>query len=251
MPVVIKSVKGYYFLDVWVLANIIQLSTLEFCRRFLNRTNDPCGRLHDQMTMAARSVPANIAEGLSRSQTSKETEMKLTDVARASLSELLGDYFFISMANRIEPWSCKSREYVTVADVRFDRPEYTDDWQREAWLHIMQQKAKFDPWVQHEDISVCVNAMMVLCNRAINMLNKLISTQLDAFKENGGFSENLTEERLTTIKTKASNEGAPPCPVCGGPMQRRMAKRGRNQGNEFWSCTNYPQCNGTRSIGKT
>ena len=54
---------GYYWLDTWILANVIQLATQDFCIRYLNRTNDPCGRQYDQMTQAARSVTANIAEG--------------------------------------------------------------------------------------------------------------------------------------------------------------------------------------------
>lgn len=83
---------SYYWLDTWVMANVIQLATQDFCTRFLNHNNDPCGRQFDQMTQAARSAPANIAEGNSRHSTSKETEMKLTDVARATLSELANDY---------------------------------------------------------------------------------------------------------------------------------------------------------------
>lgn len=75
---------SYYWLDTWVLANVIQLATQDFCARNLNRTNDSCGRQYDQMTQAARSFPANIAEGNSRHSTSKETEMRLTDVARAA-----------------------------------------------------------------------------------------------------------------------------------------------------------------------
>ena len=71
---------GYYWLDTWVLANVIQLATQDFCARFLNHTNDPCGRQYDQMTQAARSAPANIAEGNSRHSTSKETEMKLSSI---------------------------------------------------------------------------------------------------------------------------------------------------------------------------
>ncbi len=47
---------GYYWLDTWVLANVIQLATQDFCARNLNRTNDPCGRQYDQMTQAARYV---------------------------------------------------------------------------------------------------------------------------------------------------------------------------------------------------
>ena len=55
------AIFKYYWLDTWVLANVIQLATQDFCVRYLNLTNDPCGRLFDQMVMAARSVPANIA----------------------------------------------------------------------------------------------------------------------------------------------------------------------------------------------
>ena len=64
---------GYYWLDTWVLANVIQLATQDFCAAYLNHANDPCGRQYDQMTQAARSAPANIAEGNSRHSTSKET----------------------------------------------------------------------------------------------------------------------------------------------------------------------------------
>jgi four helix bundle protein len=64
---------SYFWLDTWVLANVIQLATQDFCARFLNHTNDPGGRQYDQMTQAARSAPANIAEGNSRRAMSKCT----------------------------------------------------------------------------------------------------------------------------------------------------------------------------------
>ena len=96
---------GYYWLDTWILANVIQLATQDFCTRFLNHNNDPCGRQYDQMTQAARSAPANIAEGNSRHSTSKETEMKLTDVARATLSELANDYLNWLLRQESIPWS--------------------------------------------------------------------------------------------------------------------------------------------------
>lgn len=89
MSIEIKSIKGYYYLEAWVMSHIIHQATISFCQRYLNKNNDPSGRLYDQMVMAARSAPANIAEGCSRRQTSRETEMRLTDVARATLSELL------------------------------------------------------------------------------------------------------------------------------------------------------------------
>jgi len=79
---------GYFRLDSWILANIVQLGTQKFCKQFHNRTNDPCGRQYDLMTQAARSGCANNAEGSARGATSRETEKKLTDVARSSLAEL-------------------------------------------------------------------------------------------------------------------------------------------------------------------
>lgn len=99
-------------LDAWLLANVIQLCTVEFCDLYVSGDQryrlgkatgrdgktqyllfDPTGRQYDQMTQAARSCTANIAEGYSRHQTSTATEMQLLDVARASLEELKGDFF--------------------------------------------------------------------------------------------------------------------------------------------------------------
>ena len=128
---------GYYWLDTWILANVIQLATQDFCTRFLNRTNDPCGRQYDQMTQAARSAPANIAEGNSRHSTSKETEMKLTDVARATLSELANDYLNWLLRQESIPWSIHSTEYKAVCAICLDRPNYHEDVQHKSSIHIL------------------------------------------------------------------------------------------------------------------
>lgn len=189
---------GYYWLDTWVMGNVVQLATQRFCMRFLDRHNDPCGRQFDQMTQAARSVPANIAEGNARHATSKETEMKLTDVARASLSELAGDYVNWLMLHENAPWSVLSQEYQEVAAVRLDAPAYKDDVQHQSSMHILAQKHKFD--------------------------------------------------RLSYRAEQSVEEGAPACPRCGKPMIKRMARKGMNSGKEFWSCSAYPECNGTRNI---
>lgn len=149
----IHSVNGYMPLLSWRLSNILQLTTQGFCKHFVDYNIDPCGRLRDQMEMAARTVPANIAEGSSRHQTSYETEMRLLDVSRASISELEGD-----------------------------------------------------------------------------------------------FTENMTQERLSTIKEKSTTEGAPLCPKCGSPMRLKMIRKGIHQGEQFWGCTDYPKCDGTRPL---
>lgn len=239
---------GYFWLDTWILANVIQLATQDFCARFLNHNNDPGGRQYDQMTQAARSAPANIAEGNSRHSTSKETEMKLTDVARATLAELGNDYLNWLLRQESIPWSIHSAEYQTVSNISLDRPNYTDDVQHQSSIHILAQKHRFDQWLKSDDSTVVANCLLVLCNRLVVMIGRQIERQLEVFKEEGGFTEGLTSERLA-YRTKQSVENASPlCPICGKPMIRRMAKKGINSGKGFWSCSAYPQCNGTRKM---
>lgn len=240
---------GYFWLDTWVMANVIQLATQDFCARFLNHTNDPGGRQYDQMTQAARSAPANIAEGNSRHSTSKETEMKLTDVARATLSELANDYMNWLLRHEQAPWSVYSSDYAVVANIRFDKPEYQDDVLYQSSLYILKQKHLFDAWLLSDDSITVANCMLVLCNRLILMLGKQIESQLATFREEGGFTEALTAERLAHRAEQSQKADAPVCPVCGKPMIKRVAKKGINSGKEFWSCSAYPQCNGTRNIG--
>ena len=239
---------SYYWLDTWILANVIQLATQDFCIRHLNRTNDPCGRQFDQMTQAARSVVANIAEGNTRHATSKETDMKLTDVARASLSELGNDYLNWLLLHERIPWSIHSQEYQAVSYIRLDRAEYNDDVLHQSSQHILVQKHKFDPWLASDDSLLAANCLLVLCNRLTLMLSRQIERQLETFRAEGGFTENLTAERLAYRTQQSIENDAPACPKCGKPMLKRVAKKGINSGREFWSCSDYPACNGTRSI---
>jgi restriction system protein len=123
---------GFRKLHSFTLATIIQLETLRFCRRFLTwdarksgKLYDPKGRQYDQMTQAGRSGRQNIIEGSERSSTSKDTEMKLTDVARASLSELRGDFEIWILDRGQLPWSAHSSEAKAVNAVSLDAPAFT------------------------------------------------------------------------------------------------------------------------------
>lgn len=247
MPIEIKSVKGYYYLDAWVMSHIIYQATISFCRRYLNKDNDPGGRLYDQMAMAARSVPANIAEGSSRRQTGRETEMRLTDVARASLSELLSDFMAFSLTYNIEPWARDSENYRNFQNIQLQRPDYGTDIERDAWLHVQAQRQRFAPWVESDDLAVRVNSLKQLINRNIAMLQKMISRQLLDFKQKGGFTEGLTKERVAAQSAQSLAQGAPSCPLCGKPMILRTIKRGAKAGLQFWGCSAYPACPGTRN----
>ena len=239
---------GYYWLDTWVLANVIQLATQDFCRKYLNLQNDPCGRQYDQMTQAARSGTANIAEGNSRHATSRETEMKLTDVARASLAELANDYFNWLLLHNETPWSINDPNHIQLSQIVPDKPDYKDDVQHLSAVHILNQKHKYDTWLNTNDSLTAARCILVLCNKLIMMLSKQIEQQLQSFTEEGGFTEALTAERLKHRAEQSAQEDAPLCPQCGKPMIKRMAKKGTNSGKPFWSCSDYPNCHGTRKI---
>lgn len=87
-------------------AEVIYDLTFRFCEKFLKRGD----RTIDQMVQAARSGKQNIAEASKASGTSKETEIKLTNVARASLEELLVDYGDFLRVRDLAQWAKGSRE---------------------------------------------------------------------------------------------------------------------------------------------
>lgn len=262
-----KNSTGYKRLDVYILMNIIQLETLVFCRRFLSLENDPCGRQFDQMTQAARSGVKNLTEGSERQATSMQTTLKLIDVAKASLCELRDDYLTWLLDKNQPPWPQHSPEAQEVYAVRFDSANYGDDVNYDLAKHIIAQRAKFARWFGGDrllskaidgnraapaarDVAagcgvVFANAMLILIGRALHMLDRLLKQHGDDFVKEGGFSERMTAARVEEKRNqrRAVDDDAPPCPICGGAMRVRHGKTG-----DFWGCTNYPACKGTRSI---
>ncbi|OPZ31171.1 MAG: Topoisomerase DNA binding C4 zinc finger [Lentisphaerae bacterium ADurb.BinA184] len=236
---------GFRWLDSWVMGSIVQLGTFRFCERFLTRDLDPTGRQYDQMTQAARSGVMNNVEGNERTSTSKETEMRLTNVAHASLSELKGDFEKWLLRLRLVPWPIDSEDSQRIYSLRLDRPDYGKDVVRDSCLHVLTQKAKFDRWLEADDHEMVANCLLILLSRTINMLGHQLQSQGRKFAGRGGFRERLTEIR---VEARAAQDGAPTCPDCGAPMRRRQAGSGRNAGAEFWGCTGYPKCHGVRQI---
>lgn len=248
MGVEISFSQRYYWLDSWILANILQLATQEFCDRYIDYRMDPGRRLYDQMVMAARCGVANIAEGSARHSTSIETEMRLLDVARASFDELQGDLFNFLLRRRVDIWGVGQLERETIWGIRLDRPNYSTSYLRDAARHILAQKKKFDPWLQLSDSGVVANAMLILCQRVNRMLQSQLEHRHENFKDHGGFTENMTADRLQARRAQASMEGAPTCPECGKPMLKRMTKKGEGQGRVFWGCSDFPRCRGLRPL---
>jgi four helix bundle suffix protein len=241
---------GYRKLDSFVLAGIVQIGTLRFCRRFLNLSNDPRGRQYDQMTQAARSGRANIIEGSERSATSKETEMRLTDVAKGSLAEVRGDYEMWLIDKGLPPWRTTSPDAQAVLAVRLDPVQLGDtDWLHVSAVHLLAQTAKFSQWLDaRADDTSMANALILLADRAVQLLERQLRAQGESFREGGGFRERLTAVRVEARDASAGDAGAPVCELCGKPMRKRTAKSGKNAGQDFWGCTGYPDCRSIRPI---
>ncbi len=250
MPDLFDKHGGFRRLHTFTLATIVQLETLRFCRRFLtfdrrelgSKMYDPKGRQHDQMSQAARSGRQNIIEGSERSATSKDTEMKLTDVARASLSELRGDYEIFILDSGHLPWSARSPEALEVNAVSLATATFTDDMVHESARHALKQREKYARWLDSDDAVLVANTMLIIIGRALKMLKRQIESQGREFEENGGFSERLMSRRIAARGHQQDAE-APECPQCGQPMRRRRSAKG-----EFWGCSTFPDCKGTRAI---
>src|SRR5687767_14863821 len=104
---------GYEHLRSYKVAEAVYDATVVFCDRFIDKRS----RTHDQMVQAARSGVRNISEGSGAAATSRKTEIKLTNVARASLSdELLKDYKSFLLHRGLRVWHKDARETVALRE---------------------------------------------------------------------------------------------------------------------------------------
>jgi len=245
---------GYRDTASFQTATVIYDATYWFCEKFL----DSHSRLVDQMVQAARSGRQNIAEGSRASATSSQTELRLLNVARSSLEELLLDFEDYLRHRRLEQWAPDAPESLAVRKVpqRFkqdqtdqsDQSDLTDLNDRERW-------ALYASWMEHADPAVRANALICLINQANFLLDQQIAALERAFVEGGGYSEQLAAARLAqrerrkrepAVQSDAPDQSdrIPQCPKCGKSMVLRTAQKGRNAGKQFWGCTGYPDCKG-------
>ena len=224
---------------------LIYHATTLFCKRNYDYKNDSLGKTTGQMVGAARSARQNIVEGSSRAGTSKETELRLYDVAKGSLEELAGDYEAYLIDAGVSPWSESDPRVAELAALKLDAFSVEGDQRHLHGEYILEMRRRFAAWLEAEDPIVAANSALVIINRASSLLHKQMLAIGETFVEEGGFTERLSKVRLEARDAKAS-ANSPRCPACGGPMRKQVARKGRNAGNPFWSCCSYPNCHGTR-----
>jgi len=172
---------GYQDLLSFQKSRIIYDATVWFCGRYLERRD----RTNDQMIQAARSGKQNILEGSLASGTSKKTEVKLTNVARASLEELLEDYRDFLRVRSLRLWEKNSREALFVR--RFGRTE-----------NVTYET--YRTYIETRPPEVAANIIICLIHQTNYLLDQQIRQLEKAFVTEGGLSERMTKARLIERK---------------------------------------------------
>lgn len=178
----IQNHGGYRKLKSYQMTTIIYDLTVIFCKKYI----DYKSRTNDQMVQAARSGRQNIAEGCQASGTSKKTELKLINVARASLEELLLDYEDYLRQNGFPLWP---KDYPQAKEIR--NLVYKTNWSNMTYMSYMNLP------------QIAANCLICLIHQANYLLDRQLQALSNAFLENGGFTERLYNYRKNReIQTK-------------------------------------------------
>ena len=181
---------GYQNLQSYRRSLVVFRATQKFCRAFFDKYD----RTIDQMVQAARSGKQNIIEGSKASGTSKEMEIKLTNVARASLEELLEDYRDFMRDRDIGEWN-RDHSYAK----RLSELNRIPDADYET----------FRPAVEHHDPAIRANAIVGLIKVTNYLLDQQIRKLEQDFLSAGGLRERMTRARIQARDKQRCNRNRP------------------------------------------
>ena len=150
--------------------------TYYFCNRYIGSKD----RTYDQMVQAARSGKQNIVEGYAALATSKESGIKLFNVARASLLELYEDFNDYLRVRDMHLWEHDSSEAKAMAKLGVENsdPRY------------------FVSLADTRSDEVVANMTIILIKQAISLIHKYLDRVNENFAKEGGFREKMTQVRL-------------------------------------------------------
>ena len=168
---------GYQELLSYQKALVVYQATLHFCDRFIDKRS----RTHDQMVQAARSGKQNIAEGSKASITSTEMELKLTNVARASLEELLIDYQDFLRVRDLPAWAKDSAEALYI---------------RKLGKQPDESYETYRTFADTRPADTLANIALCLIHQANYLLDQQIRRLEKDFLQKGGLRERMTRARL-------------------------------------------------------
>ncbi|MEZ4601473.1 MAG: four helix bundle suffix domain-containing protein [Syntrophotaleaceae bacterium] len=210
----IPSHGGYRNLKSFQIAQLVHDVTVRFCDRYIDRFS----RTRDQMVQAARSGVQNIAEGSQASGTSKKTELKLTNVARASLEELKLDYEDFLRQRGLSIWPREDPRRKELIARRCATADDVAQWVWETRNGHGGQSGLCGPDGQNGQTEasttsttstqsnqstypeIAANAALTLIAVACSLLDRQIAAQAAAFEQEGGFTERLYRVRSRARK---------------------------------------------------
>ncbi len=169
----ITNQGGYRNLKSFQSATIVYDFTVHFCEKYISDW-----RMKDQMIHAARSGRQNIAEGCQVSGTSKKSEMKLVNVARGSLEELLLDYEDYLRQRGVEQWK-----------------KDCDDAQNVRSLAYVENRSYRTYSTYLSDPSKAANTAICLIKQSTYLLDRQLGALQKTFLQDGGFTERLYNYR--------------------------------------------------------
>jgi four helix bundle suffix protein len=195
---------GYRKLKSFQVARLCYDVTIRFCDRYVEKRS----RTHDQMVQAARSGVQNIAEGSSVSATSKKMELKLTQVARASLEELRLDYEDFLRHRALPQWAAEDPRRDNLVARRCATADDVATWVKEQGAPggpdgRPPTEASSPRRTEYAETSA--NAALVLIGVACALLDRQVASLAAAFENDGGFTERL-------YRVRAARRRDPPLP---------------------------------------
>lgn len=193
---------GYRNLKSFQIAQLVYDLTVRFCDRYIEKRS----RTHDQMVQAARSGVQNIAEGSQASGTSKKTELKLTNVARASLEELRLDYEDFLRQRDLPLWEREDQRRKELIARRCATADAVAEWVVEVYKssgrnghHGLDGQQEKSTGSTSSTVStypeIAANAALTLIAVACSLLDRQLSALAVAFEKEGGFTERLYRTR--------------------------------------------------------
>lgn len=215
MSDLIQKHGGYRKLKSFQVSQLVYDVTVRFCDKYINRLS----RTHDQMVQAARSGVQNIAEGSQASATSKKFELKLTQVARASLEELKLDYEDFLRQRRFRQWGRENPLRQELINKRCQTADEVAAWvvevakisgrrgqsgpgghlTEDGFLSTMSTKSTVSTWIYPE---LSANTSLVLIAVACSLLDRQVERLAQDFEKQGGFTEHMYRVRSAAKRRK-------------------------------------------------
>ncbi len=167
---------GYQNLMSYQMAEIVYDATIYFCNKYINIRS----RTHDQMVQAARSGKQNIAEGSMASGISKETEIKLVGVARASLEELLLDYKDFLRVRGLNLWDKNDSRVIEI---------------RAIGKRKDKSYKSYIKYLENPSVEIAANAIISLIHQTNYLLDQQLRKLEELFIKEGGIREKMFKAR--------------------------------------------------------